>query len=88
VAAVVGKKLRVLAARDQVLCVTHVPQIAALADRHFLAEKGEARGRTVARVRLLEGKERVEEIARMLAGEKVPETAMRHARTLLAEAKG
>jgi DNA repair protein RecN (Recombination protein N) len=87
VAAVVGKKLRALAARDQVLCVTHVPQIAALADRHFLAEKGEARGRTVARVRLLEGKERVEEIARMLAGEKVPDTAMRHARTLLAETK-
>ena len=88
VAEVVGKKLRALAARDQVLCVTHVPQIAALADRHFLAEKREARGRTVAQVRPLEGKERIEEIARMLAGEKVPETAMRHARTLLSEAKG
>ena len=85
-AEVVGKKLRALSARDQVLCVTHVPQIAALADRHFLAEKEEVRGRTVARVRLLEGKERLNEIARMLAGEKVPETAMRHARTLLAEA--
>jgi len=85
-AEVVGKKLRALAARDQVLCVTHVPQIAALADRHFLAEKAEVRGRTVAGVRLLEGTERVGEIARMLAGEKVPETAMRHARTLLAGA--
>jgi len=85
-AEVVGKKLRALALSDQVLCVTHVPQIAALADRHFLAEKEEVRGRTVARVRLLEGKERLNEIARMLAGEKVPETAMRHARTLLAEA--
>jgi DNA repair protein RecN (Recombination protein N) len=83
VAEVVGKKLRELAARDQVLCVTHVPQIAALADRHFRAEKREVKGRTVATVRLLEGKERVAEIARMLAGEKVPETALRHAKTLL-----
>ncbi|HEY3169809.1 MAG TPA: DNA repair protein RecN, partial [Thermoanaerobaculia bacterium] len=81
-----GKKLRVLAERDQVLCVTHVPQIAALADRHFRAEKREARGRTIAAVRLLEGRERVGEIARMLAGEKIPETAMRHARELLAQA--
>ncbi len=83
VAEVVGKKLRALAARDQVLCVTHVPQIAALADRHFLAEKRETKGRTVASVRALEGRDRVAEIARMLAGEKVPETAMKHARTLL-----
>jgi DNA repair protein RecN (Recombination protein N) len=83
VAEVVGKKLRDLAARDQVLCVTHVPQIAALADRHFRAEKRETKGRTIATVRLLEGKERVAEIARMLAGETVPETALRHAKTLL-----
>jgi DNA repair protein RecN (Recombination protein N) len=82
----VGKKLKALAARSQVFCVTHVPQIAALADRHFLAEKSEAGGRTVAAVRLLEGKERVAEIARMLAGEKVPETAVRHARELLSQA--
>ena len=86
VAEVVGRKLRELAARDQVLCVTHVPQIAALADRHFLAEKREVKGRTVAAVRALTGKERVAEIARMLAGEKVPETALKHAQTLLAEA--
>jgi len=82
----VGKKLRALAQRGQVLCVTHVPQIAALADRHFCAEKKEFKGRTIAAVRLLEGRERVGEIARMLAGEKVPETALRHARELLAQA--
>ncbi len=82
-AEVVGKRLRELAKGEQVLCVTHVPQIAALADRHFRAEKGESKGRTVATVRLLEGEKRVEEIARMLAGEKVPETARRHARFLL-----
>ena len=86
VAEVVGRKLRELAARDQVLCVTHVPQIAALADRHFLAEKREVKGRTIAAVRELSGKERVAEIARMLAGEKVPATALKHAETLLAEA--
>jgi DNA repair protein RecN (Recombination protein N) len=85
-AEIVGRKLRALAAGEQVLCVTHVPQIAALADRHFLAEKREAKGRTVASVRELRGQERVAEIARMLAGEKVPETALKHARTLLAEA--
>lgn len=82
-AEVVGKKLLSLAAHDQVLCVTHVPQIAALADRHFRAEKREAKGRTVATVRELEGRERVAEIARMLAGEKVPETALKHAEALL-----
>jgi DNA repair protein RecN (Recombination protein N) len=86
VAESVGKRLRALAERDQVLCVTHVPQIAALADRHFRAEKAESRGRTTAKVRLLDEKERVAEIARMLAGEKVPETAVRHARELLAQA--
>jgi DNA repair protein RecN (Recombination protein N) len=86
-AEVVGRKLRALAERGQVLCVTHLPQIAAVADRHFLAEKSQVRGRTVAAVRRLEGKDRVAEIARMLAGEKVPETAIEHARTLLASGK-
>ncbi len=87
VAEVVGKKLRALADNEQVLCVTHVPQIAALAQTHLRAEKREVAGRTVASVRLLDAKERVAEIARMLAGEKVPETAMKHARTLLEAAR-
>jgi DNA repair protein RecN (Recombination protein N) len=86
-AEVVGRKLRALAARRQVLCVTHVPQIAAVADRHFRAEKGEVRGRTVAAVHLLEGKGRVEEIARMLAGARVTETARKHAFALLEAGK-
>jgi DNA repair protein RecN (Recombination protein N) len=87
-AEVVGRKLRALAGRGQVLCVTHVPQIAAVADRHFLAEKSQVRGRTIAAVRLLEGQDRVAEIARMLAGEKVPETAIKHARALLEAGRG
>jgi len=86
-AEVVGRRLRALARHDQVLCVTHVPQIAALADSHFRAEKQEVRGRTVAVVRPLEGKERVAEIARMLAGESVPDTALKHAAALLAGAR-
>jgi DNA repair protein RecN (Recombination protein N) len=86
-AEVVGRKLRELARQDQVLCVTHVPQIAALADRHFVADKSLKKGRTVASVRPLSGEERVEELARMLAGEKVPETALKHARALLEAAK-
>ncbi len=87
-AEVVGRKLRALGENGQVLCVTHVPQIAAVADRHFLAEKSQVGGRTVAAVRRLEGKDRVAEIARMLAGEKVPETAIKHARALLEAGKG
>jgi DNA repair protein RecN (Recombination protein N) len=85
-AEVVGKKLRLLARHDQVLCVTHVPQIAALAHRHFRAEKAGRGGRTVAVIKELSGKDRVAEIARMLAGEKIPETAMKHAQALLDEA--
>jgi DNA repair protein RecN (Recombination protein N) len=83
VAEVVGRKLKSLSARDQVLCVTHVPQIAARADRHFRAVKSVSGGRTRAHVEELEGAARVEEIARMLAGETVTDTARRHARALL-----
>lgn len=86
-AEVVGRKLLALARYDQVLCVTHVPQIAALADRHFHAEKRALRGRTVATIRDLTGPDRVAEIARMLAGEDVPETALKHAAALLAGAR-
>ncbi len=87
VAEVVGRKLRALADSEQVLCVTHVPQIAALARTHLRAEKREIGGRTVASVRRLDARERVAEIARMLAGETIPETAMKHARTLLEAAQ-
>ena len=83
VAEVVGKKLKALAEKDQVLCVTHVPQIAALADRHFRALKNVSGGRTRATVEELSGEERNEEIARMLAGEVVTASARNHARELL-----
>jgi len=83
VAEVVGRKLRELSARDQVLCVTHVPQIAALADRHLRATKAVSGGRTRAVVEELSREERIEEIARMLAGRTVTKTAREHARSLL-----
>jgi DNA repair protein RecN (Recombination protein N) len=87
VAEAVGLKLKQLSSSQQVLCVTHQPQIASLADKHFLVDKAVTRGRTSISVRELESTERVEEIARMLAGETVSETAREHARELLATAR-
>ncbi len=84
IAEVVARKLASLAEDDQVLCVTHVPQIAARAGRHLRAVKRVAGGRTRAAVEELEGDARVEEIARMLAGATVTPTARAHARALLA----
>ena len=76
--------LRALAARRQVLCITHLPLIAAHGARHFVVSKATAKGRTATGVRALEGIEREEEIARLLAGARVTETTRRQARELLA----
>jgi len=84
IAEVVARKLASLSENDQVLCVTHVPQIAARAGRHLRAVKNVVGGRTRAAVEELSGEERVEEIARMLAGATVTPTARAHARALLA----
>lgn len=83
VAEAIGKKLKALSREDQVLCVTHVPQIAALADRQLRAVKRVSGGRTRAALEELPEQERVEEIARMLAGRAVTATAREHARVLL-----
>jgi len=83
VAEVVGKKLRSMSARHQVLCVTHLPQIASLADRHYAVRKRVERGRTTTEVAALGPEDRVEEIARMLGGEKLTETARDHAREMV-----
>ena len=83
VADVVGRKLRGIAERHQVLCVTHLPQIASLADRHFAVEKRVERGRTLTEVRALREAERVEEVARMLGGETISDAARKHARDLV-----
>ena len=83
VAEVVGRKLKAMAARHQVLCVTHLPQIASLADHHFVVEKRVQGGRTAADVKRLTEAQRVEEIARMLGGETVTQRARDHAREML-----
>jgi DNA repair protein RecN (Recombination protein N) len=67
-----------------VLCITHLPQIAAFAHVHFRIEKQTRGGRTGARIERVEGAERVEELARMAGGERVGEATRRHARDLLA----
>jgi DNA repair protein RecN (Recombination protein N) len=79
----VGKKLKSLARGNQVLCITHLPQIASFADHHYLIEKREAAGRTRTLVRALSAEERTEEIARMLSGAKLTETSRQHAEQLL-----
>lgn len=83
VAQAVGERLRRLAEQRQVVCVTHLPMIAALARHHFAVEKRIASGRTIARMAEVAGAARVEEISRMLAGERVTDTTRRQARELL-----
>lgn len=79
-----GAKLAALAKRRQVFCVTHLPQLAAFADSHYRAEKSVRDGRTEVQVTRLDESDRVEELARMLAGERISETTLRQARELLA----
>jgi len=79
----VGRKLKALAKHQQVLCVTHLPQIAAFGDQHFLIEKAEQQGRTRTQVRRMEQLERVSEIARMLSGATLTDTSLAHAEQML-----
>jgi DNA repair protein RecN (Recombination protein N) len=79
----VGKKLKSLSRSNQVLCVTHLPQIATFADHHYLIEKKQAAGRTRTSVRPIVADERTEEIARMLSGAKLTETSLKHAEQML-----
>jgi len=83
VAETVGRKLRQLGEGRQVLCVTHLPQIASFAHHHFRVEKSERKGRTVTRVQYLEKSERAEELARMLSGSRITEAVVKHAEQLL-----
>lgn len=83
----VGKKLKTLSRGQQVLCITHLPQIAAFGDQHFLIEKMEKKGRTQTAIRRMDDEERAREIARMLSGEKLTETSLKHAEHLLATSR-
>ena len=83
----VGQKLKALGRGQQVLCVTHLPQIAAFADQHFLIDKREAGGRTKMQVRLLDDRARMHEVARMVSGAKVTETSLQHAAQMIAASR-
>lgn len=83
-ASAVGEKLRAVARTSQVLCITHLPQVAAYADRHYRVEKSEEGGRTRTALVLLETEERVREMARMLGGARITERTLEHARELIA----
>ena len=86
VAEAVGIKLKELSRTQQVLCVTHQPQIASLADNHFVVSKTVQKNKTTITVAELDEGERVEEIARMLAGEKITDAARENARAMLGAA--
>ena len=83
----VGQRLKALSKTQQVLCITHLPQIAAFADQHFLIEKTESKGRTHTNIRRMEEEERVREVARMLSGATLTDTSLRHAENLIAAAR-
>lgn len=85
VAEVVGRLLKRLGQQRQVLCVTHLPQVASQANQHFQVAKGTTgNGKTVSRIDVLDSKARVEEVARMLGGLEITATTRKHARELLA----
>ena len=82
----VGRRLKKLAAANQVLCVTHLAQIASFADHHYCVEKRETKGRTVAGIEELDRQGRTREIGRMLSGQELTPEALKHAERLLASA--
>jgi DNA repair protein RecN (Recombination protein N) len=83
----VGQKLKSLSRGQQVLCVTHLPQIASFADQHFLIDKREHQGRTKTQVSLLDDRARTNEVARMLSGATVTETSLQHAAQMIAASR-
>jgi len=87
VASNVGQKLAALARRHQVFCVTHLPQIAVYSDHHFRVDKQAASGRATVGIRLLKNQERIQELARMMTGDRVTQTTLKHAAELLQSVK-
>lgn len=79
----VGKRLKDLSVKHQILCITHLPQIAAYGDRHFVVEKKVTSGRTRTAIRELNAEERVEELARMLGGAMITDITLKRAREML-----
>ena len=83
----VGQKLKALSRGQQVLCVTHLPQIAAFAGQHLVVEKRESDGRTKTQIRVLDDRARTHEVARMLSGAKVTDTSLQHAAQMIAASR-
>ena len=83
----VGRSLKALAGRHQVVCITHLPQIACYGEHHYVVRKSTHKGRTITNMEELSGKDRLEEIARMLGGEKISEKTRAHAREMLDKAQ-
>jgi DNA repair protein RecN (Recombination protein N) len=83
VAEEVGRRLRRVAARRQVFCITHLPQIASMAASHYGVAKAVKKDRTITEVRLLDQQERVDEIARMLGGSSITEATLKHAEEMI-----
>ena len=79
----VGRRLKKLSGSNQVICVTHLPQIAGFADHHYFVEKHSDHGRTIATIEELAPEARTREIGRMLSGERITQEALRHAEQLL-----
>ncbi|HTQ54445.1 MAG TPA: hypothetical protein VMI94_08300, partial [Bryobacteraceae bacterium] len=82
----IGRRLKKLAAASQVLCVTHLPQVASFADHHYRVEKQESKGRTVAVIEELDSAARTREVGRMLSGQKLTPEALKHAEQLIKSA--
>jgi DNA repair protein RecN (Recombination protein N) len=83
VAEIVGALLKQLGQRHQVMCVTHLPQVAAQADAQWQVSKGSQNGTTLSHIRVLEADERIEEVARMLGGVTITDTTRKHAAEML-----
>lgn len=86
-ALMVAEKIAMAAADKQVLCITHLPQIAAMADRHLSVEKKSAGERTTTIVRILDGDSRLEEVTRMVSGDNITRLALDNAREMIAAAQ-
>jgi DNA repair protein RecN (Recombination protein N) len=80
---VIGSKLRKLATRHQVLCITHLPQIASYADRHLTVRKEVAGNKTQTSVRAIDGEQRLEELAEMIGGQRITETTRAQAAEMI-----
>ncbi|MBX2987494.1 MAG: DNA repair protein RecN [Bdellovibrionaceae bacterium] len=83
----VGRKLKSIAKGQQVICVTHLPQVAAFGDVHFFIQKSPKKDSVSMEVEELDGSERKQEIARLISGEKITKTSLAHAEQLLAETR-